>query len=579
MAVNSRMLGEKNKQLPNEDAVDKLLAPQAAEPEKLSQTTKIMLMAAVSMLVFFLPLFLLTTAVNEDVKGMNTDLGFVRTSLTQVPTPIPAIQKYMTPIAQTQGQINQFNVVYPTLTSPRADWSLVMTAIGKYDPTQISLVAISRTATSVTITGNAINDNVITAYAQSLEQSNVFSRVVVQSFHAVAVTPTVAITKTTTAITQTTPIATPVPTKTPFPKLVFPTSVPITSSAPIQPSATPDFRDAYEADENQPKPIAMSQSQSHNFYPGGDVDAVYFLAKMGRSYHIHTTGLAPGVDTYLTVRSGALLLTNDDATPGSLYSEIYYQHLGADTAATVWISNRASFGADKTYSIIVEEYTPTPTPVPTGTATPTATRTRIPPSSPTPSATPTRDMRDPYEPDDTDATAKTILIGETQSHNFYPSGDMDKVTFPVKMSRYYQVLTSNLALGVDTFVAVNPGDNSTWSNDDHTPGSGNFASAVCFQATKDGMAIATVSNKSGQYNSDKTYQVRVSEVPNLYTAPCAQPTPTVTPSKVSRNSGKVPGLAAYIGWRDRSGEDANDPAVAATMIQFIITAEIKVPAP
>lgn len=579
MSIDSKLMGDRQSQVPSDEAVDKLLMPQAVAPEKLSQTTKLLVMVVISLLIFFLPLFLLTIAVSEDAKNMNADLGFVRTSLTQVPTPIPAIQKLMTPIAQTQGQINQFNAVYPTLTAPRANWSSIMGTVGKYDPNQISLAAITRTANSLTITGNAINDSVVSAYAHALEESNVFSRVVVQSFHALTITPTVQLTKTATVIPMSTPIVMPVPTNTSVPKYVYPTTVPISSSvaAPTQPTPTPDLRDIFEPDENQPKPIAMGQAQSHNFYPDGDVDAVYFLAKMGRYYHVYTTNLAPGVDTYLTVRSGALLFTNDDATPGSLYSEIYYQHLGADTSAIIWISNRATFGSGKTYQIVVEEYVPTPTPLPTSTTLPTATRTRIPTATPTSLPTATPDSRDPYEPDDVDA--KPISIGETQAHNFYPSGDIDKVSFPVKTSRFYQVLTSDLALGVDTLVTVNLGNSATWVNDDYAPGTGNFASAVCFQAPQDGTAIATIVNKANQYGGDKTYRVRVSEIPTLYTAPCVQPTPTVKPPAILHNAGKMPGLAALIWSSNRPSDDVKGVSLPALTIQFIIIADIKVPAP
>jgi hypothetical protein len=129
-----------------------------------------------------------------------------------------------------------------------------------------------------------------------------------------------------------------------------------------------------------------------------------------------------------------------------------------------------------------------------------------------------------YEPDEPEP--KPIAVGETQQHNFYPAGDNDYVKFPAKAQRFYQVLTSDLALGVDTVVTVRLGSNS-WSNDDYSPGSGNFASAVCFQAPQDGTAVTTIVNKAGFYGPDKIYKIKVSEVPNLNAPPC--PGATATP--------------------------------------------------
>jgi hypothetical protein len=134
----------------------------------------------------------------------------------------------------------------------------------------------------------------------------------------------------------------------------------------------------------------------------------------------------------------------------------------------------------------------------------------------TPTVTPTVDPRDAYEPDD--VTPKPIAVGETQVHNFYPNGDVDKETFVAKGARRYQVLTADLALGVDTLITVVQ-SNKTWVNDDYASGTGNFASAVCFEAPADGAAVVTTVNKA-QYGSDKRYTLKVSEIANLNTSPC-----------------------------------------------------------
>ena len=361
--------------------------PEESAPRK-SSGTKILWLVAASMLVFFVPLYLFSTSVTENTKGLSADLGFIQTSLTRVPTPVLAVQKLLTPLAQAQGQMNQINSVHPTLVAARANWPAVMTAVGNYDPNQITLTSVTRTVTSLTITGRANNDSNVTAYVHSLEQSGVFSRVVLQSVHAVIITPTATLTRTITntpALVQPTPL----PRNTPTPyQINSPTPVP-TSPPPATPTATPDLRDGFEPDDVEPKPIALGQPQTHSFYPAGDVDSVSFLAKAGRCYHVYTTNLASGVDTLLNVGVGGIVLQSDDAKVGVLYSDIVFQDTGPDTTVVATISNRGMFGSDKTYQVVVEEVMATVTPTPTNTPTPTPTSTNTPTATPTPTFTAT----------------------------------------------------------------------------------------------------------------------------------------------------------------------------------------------
>src|SRR5712692_9689353 len=108
--------------------------PRQSQPRSLSRTATVLWMVAISMGLFFLPLFFLATIVNDDVKSLETDLGTIRRSLTNVPSPLPEVRKLLTPLAQVQGQIAQAKAVYPTLTSSRTDWPAVMQAIGRYNP-------------------------------------------------------------------------------------------------------------------------------------------------------------------------------------------------------------------------------------------------------------------------------------------------------------------------------------------------------------------------------------------------------------------------------------------------------------
>jgi hypothetical protein len=456
----------------------------------------------------FIPLYLLASGIRSDVTRRSGDLQLVQKSLTAVPTLPPTVQKLVDDLAQVEAPAQGIQNAYATVVAGRTDWQAILAAIRDYDPTQLSITSLAYANNQITLNGRAVNDAAVTDYARALERPHLFAQVVIQSIKVMG-TPTTAMTGTVVG-----PGATPT-------AIVSMTS----TLAPLG--------DAYEVDDFVPKDIVFGQPQSHTFYPPYDVDKVKFLAKSGRFYRVYTFDLIPGVDTFLSVSVGGTTLTNDDRQPGDLGSEVIFEApVGSDTQAIVTATNRGQYGPDKAYSIAIEEIVPTPTststPVATSTSTATPTSTPSPIATSTSTATPTftptpPDLRDKYEPDDVDPGS--IAIGETQRHNFYPNGDIDKAQFLAKAGRVYRVTTSDLTIGVDTALKVQVGG-AAYTNDDRQPG--DLSSEVVFlvPAGSDVQAIVTVTNR-GQYGSDKSYNVAVEEI---------IPTPTFTPSPTATDT-------------------------------------------
>lgn len=183
---------------------------------------------------------------------------------------------------------------------------------------------------------------------------------------------------------------------------------------------TPMLDDAYESDDISPKPIAMGETQRHNFYLNGDVDRVSFRVKAGRVYGVITSDLAIGVDTVIIVSVAGQRYENDDATDGSLASEVYFKAM-AEAIAVATISNKDMYGAEAVYDVTVIELpptpiptatntpspTPTPTPTHTTTGTPTTTVTHTPTQTPPPTPTPTQTPTPTYTPTPTDTRSPT----------------------------------------------------------------------------------------------------------------------------------------------------------------------------
>ncbi|WP_420627518.1 PilN domain-containing protein [Candidatus Leptofilum sp.] len=473
------------------------------EPERTRPFGSVMLwLGVLGLVVLFIPLYLMSNTLGGEVAQLESDLLPLQTVLASTPDPPPQAQGLIVTLTAVHNQTDQMNGILTTLEAQNVDWNAAMNAINNVDETALTLSGIEQTGNQLVIRGRAANEGFVIEYASQLEASGQFSQVIIQSVAQIAEpfqspTPTVPLPTATVA---------PVQTNTPAPTAV-PTQPPATPMPTWTP--TPKLTDDYEWDDTHPQPIFVgAPSQLHNFYPNFDVDHVVFLAKMGRTYEVSTDFLAPGVDTFLTVSYGDVVLENDDATLGTLSSSVTVQApADSDVEVLVRVTNRGVYGSDKWYDLLVLEVVPT-------TPTPSATPTN---ATPTPTPSPTQDLRDAYEPNDGDPNP--IAIGESQIHNFFPDGDVDNVGFLVKNGRYYQILTSQLGVGVDTAVSVQF-NGETWSNDDYDlPGSGNFASAVCFPAEADGTAVATISNVGQQFDPSKTYIVSVQEVPFLTVDP------------------------------------------------------------
>ncbi|MBC7236121.1 MAG: serine/threonine protein kinase [Chloroflexi bacterium] len=142
----------------------------------------------------------------------------------------------------------------------------------------------------------------------------------------------------------------------------------------------------------------------------------------------------------------------------------------------------------------------------------------LPTDAPTATWTPTPGVPDDvYEPDDQQPVP--ISVGETQQRSFNPDGDIDRVVLRAKAGRAYIVVTSNLAVGVDTRLELSFYGLAV-ENDDISPGT--LASELSFTADQDGTAVIVVSN-GGRYGPERTYELSV-----LMTLPTETPTGTAT---------------------------------------------------
>ena len=133
---------------------------------------------------------------------------------------------------------------------------------------------------------------------------------------------------------------------------------------------------------------------------------------------------------------------------------------------------------------------------------------------------------DIYEPNDTLATAYTIApdivtVCGANPATLWPQGDIDFYRFQLKAGSAYEIFTSSLSAGLDTFLIVyDPQGNQIAHNDDYE--FGNRASRVVISAQVNGFYFARITNQSTMNPAGKTYCFQVREIQGT-----ATPTPVL----------------------------------------------------
>jgi hypothetical protein len=284
----------------------------------------------------------------------------------------------------------------------------------------------------------------------------------------------------------------------------------VSTPTPTPPVPT-GCEDMYEPDDNMSSAryIELNTEQVHILCKaagGTDHDWVTFIATTGKVYSMYTKDLAAVVDTVITLYDarGNVLAENDDYQPGQgLASRIDYS-FSADGQYFLRIRdkrNRSGPGYQYTVGLSSTGQLP-PTTTPTRTQTPS-------PFTPTPTQGPCTDA---YEPDGVPETARVILIGSTQRHTICPATDADWVRFYARAGKVYTIRTSNLGVGLDTYMYIFDSDarRILAQNDDGGEG---VASRIDFYPVRDDWYFAQVKNAGDIGGPEQTYDLSLAVVP------------------------------------------------------------------
>ena len=300
-------------------------------------------------------------------------------------------------------------------------------------------------------------------------------------------------------------------------------SLPLSPGFPnTAPTATPGgttptigCEDRYEPDDTlgTAKEIVQNTDQVHTFCHNDsskDRDWLFFPAVSGKLYTMLTKDLTGPVDTVITLynSNGQALAENDDYVPGQgLSSRIDYTFSASGTYYLQVRDKRANGGLGYQYTVSL---------ISTGQLPPTTTTTPSPtfnPNAPTVTTTPGI-CRDAYEPDGVPETARNILIGTTQHHSICPTGDADWVRFYARAGKVYTLRTSNLGVGLDTYIILFGSDMHTILAENDDGGDG-VASRIDFYPQKDDWYFLQVKNAGDIGEPDLVYDLSLAVVPGV----------------------------------------------------------------
>jgi len=346
---------------------------------------------------------------------------------------------------------------------------------------------------------------------------------------------------------------TPTPTETPTPSLT-PTPTPTDAWDAYEPN---NGLDPADPDPNKhPRDVSLGQTlENLNFWPFGakteaeandparrDVDVFRIWCKPGHRCRA-ATEVTSGVDTRIRIYADSaitvtdpIVAENDDRAPNDLGSDVTWTSSGSGFYK-VYVENldgspRTMTG--QTYTLVLEDVSPTATPTPTQTPTP----------SPGPSATPTSGPTanpyvDDYEPNYDFDHAAVIGLGERITGlNFAPWGgateDNDFFKIWVKPGLLYVCETFTQSPGTDTnMILYDANRNGIAGNDDKAPG--DYGSKVFYFSTYQGYLYILIGQVGGvrpEEGKDRVYDLECRIV--VPGTPTPTPTSQVRPSPTAR---------------------------------------------
>lgn len=154
---------------------------QAAAPSRASTSRLVIWLVILSFMLLLLPLYLISTTIQQDIAGLETELTGLQATLAYTPPPVPEEEALREALTSARGRLNLLAPLNDELAASHINWPATIAAIGAYDQREIDLTTLTQTENRIIINGRADQETAVMAYADVLKESELFARVIVQS--------------------------------------------------------------------------------------------------------------------------------------------------------------------------------------------------------------------------------------------------------------------------------------------------------------------------------------------------------------------------------------------------------------
>lgn len=156
------------------------------ESEPRSGGRIVVWLLALGIAALFLPLYLISVAVEESIVPLQAELESLQATMTAPPVVPPEEVALTNRLLDLRGQLGAIENIPATLIAGHTDWPAIMAAVRSYDANRIRLTGFTHENVRLTLQGNAVEESAVLEYSNALQQTGLFSRVAIQ---AISVSP------------------------------------------------------------------------------------------------------------------------------------------------------------------------------------------------------------------------------------------------------------------------------------------------------------------------------------------------------------------------------------------------------
>jgi hypothetical protein len=131
--------------------------------------------------VLLLGLYFVPVTIVEYDLPLETDLAHMQETLATTPTADPGEDALNTQLLEIRSNVLALEPISAQIAREHVDWPTLIRTISTYEYWQLRLTGIVQSNNVITLNGKAIDETVVTAYANMLRESGHFGAVVVQS--------------------------------------------------------------------------------------------------------------------------------------------------------------------------------------------------------------------------------------------------------------------------------------------------------------------------------------------------------------------------------------------------------------